>query len=271
MPSNAERAGRFAGLLPYYPDDEHTNTIDLLADCLHWCNEHRYDFDDLLRVARGHFTAERAEEADVTPSKRAAAGPTGAKAGSGVQRNDAQEELVAALNYLLEQTVDMDLKYGTALSEGEVEAREQALVALAQARAVTASPAIPAAFREAVSDVLDDPEPERPSAGRAADPGKKLFTVQIEELSRMRQVLQVQAENQEEAQAVAEENFLPNWSESISEGREVTLLTENGVPVEWSPEASERDPQNPYRPKEMLPEQHADPDPEPDSGPDFEP
>jgi hypothetical protein len=41
--------------------------------------------------------------------------------------------LLKALDYLLEQTVDMDLKYGIELSEGEEEARANALAAIAQA------------------------------------------------------------------------------------------------------------------------------------------
>ena len=46
----------------------------------------------------------------------------------------AAPELLEALDYLLEQTVDMDLKYGICLSEGEEEARAQALAAIAKAK-----------------------------------------------------------------------------------------------------------------------------------------
>ena len=42
----------------------------------------------------------------------------------------AAPKLLAALNYLLAQTVDMDLKYGITLSEGETEARAEALAAI---------------------------------------------------------------------------------------------------------------------------------------------
>jgi len=42
-------------------------------------------------------------------------------------------QLVDALRYLLEQTVEMDLHYGIELSEGEIEAREQALAAITNA------------------------------------------------------------------------------------------------------------------------------------------
>jgi hypothetical protein len=45
----------------------------------------------------------------------------------------ATPELLEALDYLLEQTVDMDLKYGLTLSEGETDAREKALRAITKA------------------------------------------------------------------------------------------------------------------------------------------
>jgi hypothetical protein len=43
-------------------------------------------------------------------------------------------ELLEALDYLLAQTVDMDLKYGIGLSEGEEDARAKALAVIAQAK-----------------------------------------------------------------------------------------------------------------------------------------
>jgi hypothetical protein len=45
----------------------------------------------------------------------------------------AAPKLLEALNYLLAQTVDMDLKYGITLSEGEEDARSTALSAIAEA------------------------------------------------------------------------------------------------------------------------------------------
>lgn len=45
----------------------------------------------------------------------------------------AAPELLEALDYLLEQSVDMDLKYGIGLSEGEEDARAKALAAIAKA------------------------------------------------------------------------------------------------------------------------------------------
>ncbi len=47
----------------------------------------------------------------------------------------AAPELLEALDYLLAQTVDMDLKYGITLSEGEEEARAKALAVIAKATA----------------------------------------------------------------------------------------------------------------------------------------
>ncbi len=48
-------------------------------------------------------------------------------------------ELLAALDHLLQQTVDMDLKHGLTLSEGEGHARGQALAAIAKAAAQEAA------------------------------------------------------------------------------------------------------------------------------------
>lgn len=45
------------------------------------------------------------------------------------QRNSATQ-LLEALDYLLQQTVDMDLKYGICLTEGEADARAKALAAI---------------------------------------------------------------------------------------------------------------------------------------------
>jgi hypothetical protein len=45
----------------------------------------------------------------------------------------AAPKLLKALDYLLAQTVDMDLKYGITLSEGEEDARAKALSAIAEA------------------------------------------------------------------------------------------------------------------------------------------
>ncbi|OWK39516.1 hypothetical protein [Fimbriiglobus ruber] len=50
-----------------------------------------------------------------------------------VHRMNCHERLVEALNYLLEQTVDQDLKHGITLSEGEEDARTKALAVIAEA------------------------------------------------------------------------------------------------------------------------------------------
>lgn len=44
------------------------------------------------------------------------------------------KELLEALDYLLTQTVDMDLKHGIGLTEGEEEARQKAIAAIAKAK-----------------------------------------------------------------------------------------------------------------------------------------
>jgi hypothetical protein len=46
---------------------------------------------------------------------------------------NAATDLLEALHYLLEQTVDSDLKYGVGLTEGEEDARAKALAAIAKA------------------------------------------------------------------------------------------------------------------------------------------
>jgi hypothetical protein len=43
-------------------------------------------------------------------------------------------ELVECLSYVIEQTVDQDLKYGIGLTEGEKDARQQALALIARHR-----------------------------------------------------------------------------------------------------------------------------------------
>ena len=50
-----------------------------------------------------------------------------------VRACNAHQELVEALDYLLQQTVDMDLAYGIELTEGEREARAKALAAIEKA------------------------------------------------------------------------------------------------------------------------------------------
>jgi hypothetical protein len=49
------------------------------------------------------------------------------------QRYGSQPKLLVALDYVLQQTVDLDLAHGIELTEGEHEVREQALAAIAAA------------------------------------------------------------------------------------------------------------------------------------------
>jgi hypothetical protein len=62
MTDNEMRAQRFADVLEYYADtDKYSNTIDVLADCMHWCLQEGVPFDNTLRVARDHFAIECAQ------------------------------------------------------------------------------------------------------------------------------------------------------------------------------------------------------------------
>jgi hypothetical protein len=92
MTTNHDRAQRFAGVLPYYDDDEYSNSIDLLADCQHWCHEQGHDFDDLLRMARNHFSDELAEVQETKQSQRVSSNPPTATATDVLQRRNIQGE-----------------------------------------------------------------------------------------------------------------------------------------------------------------------------------
>jgi hypothetical protein len=63
------------------------------------------------------------------------------------------DELVGTLEYLLEQTVEMDLNYGIGLSEDEDDARTRALVAIAKARVDAPSPLTSASRRPIIIEV----------------------------------------------------------------------------------------------------------------------
>lgn len=54
---------------------------------------------------------------------------------TGFQRKSVMTDLVEALSYLLEHTVDADLAHGIELTQGEADARTQALAAIAAAMA----------------------------------------------------------------------------------------------------------------------------------------
>jgi len=68
MPTNRERADHAWEVVRFYNEDppgenrkDSEGIVDLLADLMHLCEEEKYDFEDMLRVARDHFVAEREE------------------------------------------------------------------------------------------------------------------------------------------------------------------------------------------------------------------
>jgi hypothetical protein len=79
----------------------------------------------------GRFTADEQHEAN---ARRICAAVNACK---GLPTEALEQGVVArlleSLDYLLQQTVDMDLKYGITLSEGEEDARQKALAAIAEA------------------------------------------------------------------------------------------------------------------------------------------
>lgn len=68
MPSNtarvgvADRAIRAMGEAWLDECDPKANLTDVLADLMHWAHVRRIDFDDCLRVARGHFACETTDK-----------------------------------------------------------------------------------------------------------------------------------------------------------------------------------------------------------------
>lgn len=70
-PKNRERAAwarlgidAFADCTGVSDEDFGTKASDFLADLLHLCDQLGYDFDDLLRRARVHYTAEQKQRTD---------------------------------------------------------------------------------------------------------------------------------------------------------------------------------------------------------------
>jgi hypothetical protein len=61
--NNEARIERAAAAIGTY-DEYGEELIDLLADLLHWAERNGHDFDDALRIARGHYEAERAENGE---------------------------------------------------------------------------------------------------------------------------------------------------------------------------------------------------------------
>lgn len=68
-------------------------------------------------------------------------------------------EVLEALSYLKEQTVDMDIEYGIELTEGEEEARQKAIAALAAATLGGHSAATPPACHAPTGED-EEPEPD---------------------------------------------------------------------------------------------------------------
>lgn len=99
-------------------DDLECATGDLIADLLHYAVQQGFDAGSIMRSACGHFGFELLAETT-----------------HGITRHGCRfvPELIDSLDYLLQQTIDMDLKYGITLSEGEEEARAKALAAIASA------------------------------------------------------------------------------------------------------------------------------------------
>jgi len=71
-PSNVERAGRAAKVLGFYqdkvmkeePDDIATSLSDTIADMMHLARFENIDWEDIMRRANNHFTAEVSEEGE---------------------------------------------------------------------------------------------------------------------------------------------------------------------------------------------------------------
>lgn len=67
--------------------------------------------------------------------------------------SDTSPDLRTALQYLLEQTVEMDIAHGIPLTEGEQDARQQALAALGITRDQSAAPPEETTRRETIYDL----------------------------------------------------------------------------------------------------------------------
>ena len=134
-PTNADRAAWAKDALAVFtaatfgdhPDRMHPADLehavgDLVADLLHYAVQNVFDAGSIMQRACGHFGAELLEEATQ---------------GLTMLDRGITSELIEALHLLLQETVDMDLKHGITLSEGEEEARAKALSAIARAVEIT--------------------------------------------------------------------------------------------------------------------------------------
>jgi len=127
---NLPRVNRCEDVLCLYNNgwDEKDNLVDFLTDSRHWCDFHGLSFSDIDRQAVLHYRAEAMSLAgyDSPQDRRAAT--------ENQEIPDFAHELLSALDYLLEQTVDMYLQHGFDLSEGEADARAKALAVIAKMR-----------------------------------------------------------------------------------------------------------------------------------------
>ena len=131
-PTNADRAAWAKDALAVFTDktfggahpdcmgrsDLECAVGDLIADLLHYAVQQGLDAGGIAQRAWGHFGWELLDDACQECNRH---------------DDSTVSELVTALDYLLEQTVDMDLKHGIALTEGEADARAKALAAIAKA------------------------------------------------------------------------------------------------------------------------------------------
>lgn len=65
--TNSQRAEQAHRCVMYFEQqtrsDRENSLKDLLANLMHWADQHGQDFEDALRVARMHYEAEVQEEA----------------------------------------------------------------------------------------------------------------------------------------------------------------------------------------------------------------
>jgi len=66
-PTTRQRCDRIARLLRGGQGSSSENLIDLLADAMHWCRANALDFEELLRIAEGHYQTEIVEQIGVLP------------------------------------------------------------------------------------------------------------------------------------------------------------------------------------------------------------
>lgn len=65
-PTNEERAARIDNLMEYYATEckgdafaDESDVQDIMTDIMHWCQKEEQDFEEMLRIARNNFEAEK--------------------------------------------------------------------------------------------------------------------------------------------------------------------------------------------------------------------